>query len=189
MSSQPFLKTLGPVELAQADARQKEILEHAKKQVGFIPNMYANMVNAPAVLDTYLHGYGLFRSESGLSSAEQEVVLLAVSEANGCSYCTAAHSMLADKKSGVSQEVLQAIRSKTAIPDKKLAALFEFTQEMVQSRGRPDAARLQTFLGAGYQEKDVLYIVLAIAVKTLSNYSNHAFATKVDDVFAAYKVA
>ncbi len=50
------------------------------------------------------------------------------------------------------------------------------------------AATLQAFLTAGFQEKDVLYIVLAIAVKTLSNYSNHAFATPVDAVFAAYKV-
>jgi len=33
-----------------------------------------------------------------------------------------------------------------------------------------------------------LYVILAIAVKTLSNYSNHAFATPVDEVFAAYKV-
>ncbi len=47
---------------------------------------------------------------------------------------------------------------------------------------------MQSFLGAGFQEKDVLYIVLAIAVKTLRNYSNHAFATPVDAVFAAYQV-
>ena len=188
MSSQPFLKTLAPVDLAHADARQKAILEQAKRQVGFIPNMYANMVNAPAVLDTYLHGYGLFRSESGLSPAEQEVVFLAISEVNGCPYCTAAHSMIADKMSGVPQQVLQAIRSGAPIPDAKLAALYDLTKEMVQSRGRPDAARLQAFLDAGYQEKDVLYIVLAIAVKTLSNYSNHAFATGLDDMFSAYKV-
>jgi hypothetical protein len=31
-------------------------------------------------------------------------------------------------------------------------------------------------------------VVLAIAVKTLSHYSNHAFATPVDAVFAAYRV-
>jgi len=32
----------------------------------------------------------------------------------------------------------------------------------------------------------VLEIVLAIAVKTLSNYSNHLFHTPVDDTFASF---
>jgi hypothetical protein len=43
-------------------------------------------------------------------------------------------------------------------------------------------------LDAGYKETDLMYIVLAIAVKTLSNFSNHLFATTVDERFAAYKV-
>ena len=173
---------------ATAEPLQKEVLDRAVKAVGFLPNMYANMVNAPAVLSTYLHGYGLFRSESGLKPAEQEVVFLAVSQVNGCSYCTAAHSMIADKKSGVPAEVLQAIRSGEPIPDARLAALHALTAQMVKTQGRPDAQVLRDFLAAGYQEKDVLYIVLAIAVKTLSNYSNHAFATPVDAVFSAYRV-
>ena len=92
-------------EIAPGVDLQKDILDKAVKAVGFLPNMYANMVNAPAVLSTYLHGYGLFRNESGLKPAEQEVVFLAVSQVNGCTYCTAAHSMIADKKSGVSADV------------------------------------------------------------------------------------
>jgi alkylhydroperoxidase family enzyme len=59
---------------------------------------------------------------------------------------------------------------------------------MVKTQGRSSPATVQSFLDAGFQEKDMLCIVLAIAVKTLSNYSNHAFATPVDAVFAAYRV-
>ena len=188
MAAAPFLHTLKSITPETADAAQKEILDQAVKAVGFLPNMYANMVNAPAVLSTYLHGYGLFRSESGLKPAEQEVVFLAVSQVNGCTYCTAAHSMIADKKSGVPADVLKAIRAGQPIPDARLAALYALTAEMVKTQGRPSPATVQSFLGAGFQEKDVLYIVLAIAVKTLSNYSNHAFATPVDAVFAAYRV-
>ncbi|OGB02627.1 MAG: alkylhydroperoxidase [Burkholderiales bacterium RIFCSPHIGHO2_12_FULL_69_20] len=188
MSAAPILHTLHPVDLASANDVQKALLDQAVKAVGFIPNMYANMVNAPAVLSTYLHGYALFRSESGLKPAEQEVVFLAVSQVNGCTYCTAAHSMIADKKSGVPADVLKAIRTGQPIPDARLAALFALTAEMVKTQGRPNAASVQAFLDAGFQERGVLYIVLAIAVKTLSNYSNHAFATPVDAAFSAYKV-
>jgi uncharacterized peroxidase-related enzyme len=189
MSSIPFIKTLTAVDHVTAPSAQKEVLDAALKQVGFIPNMYANMANAPAVLSTYLHGYGLFRKESGLKPAEQEVVFLAVSQVNGCDYCTAAHSMMADKMSGVPKDVLRAIRDHKQIPDSKLAALHATVTEMVKTHGRPSAETVKTFLDAGYQERDLLYIVLAIAVKTLSNFSNHAFATEVDERFAAYKVA
>lgn len=188
MSDQPILHTLHAIDPAKADGAQKEILDKAVKQVGFLPNMYANMANAPGVLSTYLHGYALFRRESGLKPAEQEVVFLAVSQVNGCNYCTAAHSMIADKQSGVPADVLKAIRSSEPIPDARHAALYALTAEMVRTQGRPDAATVKAFLGVGFQERDVLYIILAIAVKTLSNYSNHAFATPVDAAFAAYRV-
>ena len=151
--------------------------------------MYANMANVPGVLSTYLHGYDLFRKHSGFTAAEQEVVFLAVSQYNGCDYCTAAHSMLADKMSGVPSDILQAIRTRTSIPDTKLAALASMTVEIVAKHGQPDHAVVKAFLDAGYSESQLLNIVLAAAVKVLSNYTNQAFGTAVDEKFAAYKVA
>ncbi|MBA5604201.1 carboxymuconolactone decarboxylase family protein [Duganella sp. FT3S] len=189
MSGTNIIHTIPPVDHASAEGAQKEVLDKALSQVGFIPNMYANMANAPGLLDTYLLGYGLFRKESGLTSAEQEVVFLSISQFNGCHYCTAAHSMLADKMSGVPADVLQAIRARQHIPDTKLAALAAMAVEMVAKHGQPRPEIVQDFLNAGYQERDLLYIVLAAAVKVLSNYSNQAFGTEVDDKFAAYKVA
>jgi len=184
-----IIHNIPPVNHATAQGQQKEVLDLALQQVGFIPNMYANMANAPGMLSTYLHGYSLFRSESGFTPAEQEVVFLTVSQYNGCNYCTAAHSMIADKMSGVPKDVLQAIREHQPIPDAKLAALAAMAVEMVAKHGQPSAAIVQAFLDAGYQERDLLYIVLAAAVKVLSNYSNQAFGTPVDEKFAAYKVA
>lgn len=182
-------RTLRPVTLDSADAAQKEVLDGALKAVGFIPNMYANMVNVPGVLSTYLHGYAAFRQKSGLTPTEQEVVFLAISQQNGCTYCTAAHSMLADKMSGVPAPVLAAIRAGQPIPDAKLAALYSFAQELVKTAGKPSQAVADAFLTAGYTEATALQVILASAVKTLSNYSNHLFQTVVDDKFAAYKLA
>jgi uncharacterized peroxidase-related enzyme len=184
-----YLNSLSALSLDNASAAQKEILETAQKQVGFIPNMYANMANVPGVLSTYLHGYGLFRKDSGFTPTEQEVVFLAVSQTNGCKYCTAAHSMIADKMSGVPADVLQAIRSGNPIGDARLAALFALTQDLVKNLGQPSPAKVKAFLDAGYSDSHVLNIILAVAVKVLSNYTNHAFATEVDERFSAYKVA
>ena len=171
-------------ESAAAEARQ--ILQAAQARLGFIPNMYTRMANLPALLGTYIHGYDLFRAQSGLTPPEQEVVLLVVSRENGCEYCVAAHSMIAANMNKVPAQALEAVRNGTRIEDAKLAALAEFTQAMVQKRGNPAPADAAAFLKAGYTEHHILAIVLAIAVKTISNYSNHLFRTPVDAPFAGF---
>ncbi|HDR9319756.1 TPA: peroxidase-related enzyme [Burkholderia vietnamiensis] len=168
------------------DARAKEVLESARKQAGFVPNMYAAMANYPALLDTYSHGYRLFRSESTLTSAEQETVFLVISRINECTYCVAAHSMIAARVSKTPAQAVEAVRTDAQIEDAKLRALAEFTRTMVVSRGNPSSAELAAFLAAGYTEKTALEIILAIAVKTLSNYTNHLFHTEVDNQFRDY---
>lgn len=164
----------------------KTMLETAKAQLGFVPNMYANMINSPGLLETYLLGYKRFREESGFTPVEQEAVLLTISRFHACTYCMAAHSMIADKMSKVPAEVLQALRTGGPIADAKLAVLSEFTRLMLEQRGNPTTDQLNAFKAAGYSERQVLEIVLAIAVKTLSNYSNHVFHTEVDAPFQKY---
>jgi uncharacterized peroxidase-related enzyme len=153
--------------------------------MGMIPNMYTRMANSPGVLETYLHGYERFRKDSGLSPAEQEVVLLSISAENGCEYCVAAHSTLADTSSKVPRDVTEAIRAGKPVPDAKLRALSELTRAIVVTRGRPLETDVRSFLAAGYTERHILELVLAVAVKTISNYVNHLFETPVDDAFKA----
>jgi len=172
------------IEAESAEGETKQVLDKAQAQVGFIPNMYAYMANAPGLLDTYLHGYEYFRYHSLFTPVEQEVVFLIISRENGCNYCMAAHSMLADKQSRVPTKVTDAIRDYEPIPDDKLAALARFTGVMVETRGRPSQTDVEAFLEAGYSERHILDIILAQAVKTISNYSNHLFHTPVDDLFA-----
>ena len=171
--------------LGTAAPRAKTALESAKASLGFVPNMYAVMANSPGLLDSYLHGYSLLRQESGFSPVELEVVFLTISRENGCHYCVAAHSFVADAMSKVPLPVTNAIRDGRPIPDSKLSVLSGFTQTMLESRGRPGAADVEAFLAAGFSERHILEIILAIAMKTLSNYSNHLFHTPVDELFAA----
>ncbi|MBK4733006.1 carboxymuconolactone decarboxylase family protein [Noviherbaspirillum sp. DKR-6] len=179
--------SLSPVQPSSAEGRTKEVLEAGKKSAGFIPNMYAGMANAPALLDTYLYGYGLFRNEAGFTPAEQELVFLTIARVNECTYCVAAHSFIAEAISKTPHQAIQAVREDAAIDEPKLQALSTFTRTMVETRGNPTPEELQKFLDAGYTEKNVLDIILAIAVKTISNYANHVFHTEVDPQFASKK--
>ncbi len=174
------------VETAADDT--KAMLEDIKAKMGFVPNMYAYMAKLPGVLEGYLSTYDSFRETAGFTPAEQEVVFLVISRFNDCTYCIAAHSMLADKVSGVPADVLAAVRAGEPLPDDKLQVLAIFTETMVDTRGNPDKPAIEAFLAAGYSEQQILGIILAIACKTFSNYVNHLAGTPVDDRFAAYKV-
>jgi uncharacterized peroxidase-related enzyme len=178
-----YRMTLPQVGVDTAEPKARELLERAHKQLGMIPNMYASMANAPEALDAYLYGYERFRRESGFSPAEQEVVFLTISYENACDYCMAAHSVIADTRSRVPVAVTDAIRAGAEVPDARLRALSEFTRAMLNKRGRPARRDVEAFLAAGFTEKQILDVVLAIAVKTISNYTNHLFETPVDAAF------
>lgn len=181
--SSNYKLSLAPRTINDAAPRARAGLENAQKALGFIPNMYAHMANSPTLLDSYLYTYGLFRQASGFTPVEQEVVFLTISRENGCHYCVAAHSFVADVMSKVPVDVTNAIRDDRAIPDAKLRALSDYTRVLLNTRGHPCRASTAAFLAAGYSEVHILSIVQAISVKILSNYANHLFDTPLDEVF------
>ena len=169
----------------QAAPDAAAILADTKAQLGFAPNMYGAMAQAPGLLETYVEGYQRFRAGSGFTPVEQEVIFLVISRFNACHYCVAAHSVVADLMSRVPVEVTDAIREGRPVPDQRLAALEAFTRHMLESRGTPSREAAVRFIEAGYQERQILALILAIAVKTMSNYTNHLFQTPVDAMFAS----
>jgi len=162
----------------------QEIFDKTQKGLGFVPNMYKSMGNNPALLDSYTYSYNSFRANSGFNSVEQEVVFLSVAYENNCEYCMAAHSFVGDMMSKVPAEVTNAIRDGKQISDVKLAALSTLTRSLTTNRGNVSQEEISEFLAAGYTVAHVLGIIAGIAVKTMSNYSNHNTNPEVDAAFA-----
>jgi alkylhydroperoxidase family enzyme len=96
--------------------------------------------------------------------------------------------MYAEMFMQVPKDVVRAIIHKTNIPEGKLKTLSEFTSIMVNKRGNPTQQDVDTFLKAGYTEQHILSIILAIATKTLSNYTNHLFGTEPDDMAKTWDI-
>jgi AhpD family alkylhydroperoxidase len=130
MTSTDRVRHLPLLSIAAAQGKAKALLVKANQQLGFVPNMYGAMANEPALFEAYVWGYAAFRRECGFSPVEQEVIFLAISRANSCDYCMAAHSFVADVMSIVPVDVTDAIREGRPIADPKLAALASFTAKM-----------------------------------------------------------
>jgi alkylhydroperoxidase family enzyme len=124
--------SLPPITDKAANGRVKEMLEATAAQVGFTPNMYRAMANSEGYLSAYLQGYNDFREGSGFSAQEQELIFLIISRANGCDYCTAANSMLADKVANIAPDVIAAIRAGETLVDTRLQTLANFTEKLLK---------------------------------------------------------
>lgn len=161
----------------------KPILTGAAEKFGFTPNLLAVLAESPAALKGYTGLAGAV-SETTLSGTEQQVVLMTTSFENGCTYCMAAHSTISGM-TGVPDDVVESLRSGTAIADPKLNTLAEFSRAVVQNRGLVDDSVTAGFLAAGYTNENILEVITCVAQKTISNYTNHFAHTPSDDAFAA----
>jgi uncharacterized peroxidase-related enzyme len=154
-----------------------------------VPNILGVMAHASATLEAYMTLSGLF-DKTSLSPAERWVVLLAVSAGNQCTHCVAAHTAIAQMQN-VDADVVEAIRNGKPIKDGKLEALRRFAVQVVTTRGWPSDEAKQAFHDAGYSEAQTLEVILGVGMKTLSNDTNHAAETPLDDAFsdAAWEAA
>lgn len=158
-------------------------LTDAQKKLGFVPNLYAGLANAPAALEGYLAVSACF-DKCSLTPTERQVVLLSTSVLNGCDFCVAAHSMIAKAMVGVPSEVVVALRAQKEPDNPKLAALVAFTRAVVEERGWvADHPAFARFLAAGYTPAQALEVVLGVTQKTLSNYANHLLGTPLNPAF------
>ncbi len=79
-----------------------------------------------------------------LSPLEQQVVFMTSNFENKCHYCIPGHTWMM-KAGKMPDEVIEALREGTPIPDAKLQALHDFTKELLDNRGHIGDDRLQAF--------------------------------------------
>lgn len=171
--------------IATAPEASKPFLQKAQDAYGFLPNILGNMSEAPALLEGYTSLAGIF-DKTDLSPAERQVILMTNNRLNGCTYCMAAHSVIAQGQD-VPDDVIDALRNNTPFEDEKLEALRTFSTVVNETRGYPSDADVKAFLDAGYTKQTILEVVLGTSLKLLSNYTNHIAQTQLDDAFSSQK--
>src|SRR3989449_11065057 len=130
--------------ITNAPERSKPLLEQVQKTLGFIPNLYATFAESPAILEGYLAlSAGL--DKGALSAVERQLVEIAVSTENRCTYCVAAHSTIAGMLKA-RPEVVTAVRTGAPVGDTKIDALVTFARAVVRDRSEEHTSELQSRL-------------------------------------------
>jgi uncharacterized peroxidase-related enzyme len=166
-------------EVKAATGKSAQLFQVIEKAVGTVPNAYVTMgTNSPLALEAILALDAATR-RSSLSAAEMEAIKLTVSQAAGCDYCLAAHTMFG-RKAGLSPEALKAARHGTPSGNAKLDALTTFVRQVVTTSGTVPLSLVSAARDAGYTDAQIIDSMLVIALITLSNVLNRVNDTPID---------
>lgn len=146
-----------------------------KGALGMVPNLFAAIGHSQNGLPRYLQ---FQNGKTSLSNKEKEAVNLVVSEVNGCTYCQSAHTVLG-KMNGFSDEEAMRMRGGSAT-DERLNALVALAKEITESRGRVQGDKLDAFYAAGYNDGNLVDLVLQVADKSAMNYLHNLTGVPVD---------
>ena len=168
------IKTLNP---ETTTGKAKELFNAVQKKLGFIPNLIKVFGNSPATLQTYL-SLGELTASGEFTNKYREQLALAIAETNSCNYCLSAHTAIG-KMNGLTEEQTEQSRQGFANDDKAQAGL-QFAQAVTLNRGQVSTEAISEVKAAGFNDGEILEIVLNVVSNTLTNYVNHIAETEVD---------
>jgi alkylhydroperoxidase family enzyme len=167
-----------------APNKSKGQLEESLKAFGMIPNLHGTLAESPELYKAYTTLHDLFMDTS-LDKDELTVVWQTINVEHACHYCVPAHTMIANSMK-VEPAIIEALRNESPLPSDKLEALRTMTLQLVRNRGHVTQSEVDAFFAAGYEQKQILEILLGVSQKVISNYVNHIAATPLDTPFESF---
>jgi uncharacterized peroxidase-related enzyme len=167
-----------PAAIGDAPAASQPLLESVKTQLGVVPNLFRLVANSPAALQGYLALLGAV-GKGALPAATRERIALAVAEINGCNYCLSAHTYLGKNLAKLDDAEIAANRN-GASSDPKADAALRFAAKVARERGHVSEDDVRAVKLAGYDDAQVIEIVLHVALNTWTNYINEVAKTDID---------
>lgn len=167
-----------PSSIETSPLASQPLLEGVKKQLGSAPNLFRIVGNSPIGLEGYL-GLNSALGRGTLDVRTRQRLAIVVAESNGCNYCLAAHTYIGKNVAKLDDAEMTANREGDSSDAKAKAALV-FATKVVRARGHVSASDVQDVKAAGYDDAQVVEIILHVALNTLTNYINVALETEID---------
>ncbi len=102
-----------------------------------------------------------------------------MSEVNGCRYCQVAHTAIG-KMNGFTDDQIIELRKGGAEWNEKFDALSKISKSIAISRGQISDAETKSFYSAGYTEENLVDLVMAIGIITITNMFHNITKVEID---------
>ena len=184
MDSHPVSR-FGHVELEDMPEDLRQRIGVIAEKSGFVPNVFRALARRPPELRAFLDYHdALMNSSDGLSKAERELIVVATSGANHCTYCVVAHGAILRvraKDPEIADRVatnpwgVELTPRERAIVD---LALLIATDSAALTDAELDDARL-----AGLSEEEIWDVGAITALFAMSNRMAHLTALRPNPEF------
>jgi uncharacterized peroxidase-related enzyme len=149
----------------------RAICEASRTKIGFVPNVFLAYAKRPEHFRAFMHYHDLLmKGPSGLSRAEREAIVVAVSAENDCLYCVTAHGAalrILGKDAAVADQV--AINWRTADLAPRLRAILTFASRVNEPGFAATDRELAELKSFGLSDDDAWDIAAVAAFFGLSN--------------------
>ena len=149
----------------------RKVVDANAAKAGFTPNVFLAYAYKPDHFRAFFHYYDvLMKGPSELSRAEREMIVLAVSRVNGCTYCTVAHGAalrILSKNSVLADQISANYRVADITPRQR--AMLDFAVKLTERSAEVDNADFERLREHGFTDSDIWDIGAVTAFFNLSN--------------------
>lgn len=175
----------GHVELEDfADDLRERIAPIAEKS-GFVPNVFKALARRPRELRAFLDYHdALMDSDDGLSKAERELVVVATSGANHCTYCVVAHGAILRIRAKDRQVADKVAANPYAVElSDRQRAIVDLALQIATASATLTEADLDVAREAGLTDEEIWDVGAITAMFAMSNRLAHLTALQPNPEF------
>jgi uncharacterized peroxidase-related enzyme len=162
----------------------RERIEHEREAAGFVPNVFLALAYRPSHFRAFFAYYDALVEETELDRAEIEMIIVAVSGANDCLYCTVAHGALARIYAEDPQVAEQlASNYRTADVSEAHRAMLAFAVTLTTDGPAVEESDIEALESHGFSRRAVWDIGSVAAFFNLSNRLAHLADMRPNEEF------
>jgi uncharacterized peroxidase-related enzyme len=175
--------TTDTLEALPDDVRERIVAVQEKS--GFVPNVFLALARRPAEFRAFVAYHdAVMESESGLSKADREMIVVATSAERSCTYCVVAHGAIlrVRAKDPLIADLVATNWRQAPITARERAMLDYAVKLSVlpEEIGDDDVTALRH---AGFEDDDIWDIAAVVSLFALSNRMAHALALAPNEEF------
>lgn len=175
----------GMTELDDLPEDLRERVGEIARKSGFVPNVFRALGHRPAELRAFLDYHdALMESSEGLTKAERELVVVATSAANHCTYCIVAHGAILRIRSKDAHLAEKVSSNPWQAPlDKRARAITDLALALTRTPEHFGEADIAGARAAGLTDAEIWDVGAITALFALSNRLAHLTALQPNPEF------
>lgn len=179
------ISRFGHVELEDMPDDLRLRIEAVAEKSGFVPNVFRALARRPAELRAFLDYHdALMESAEGLSKAERELVVVATSAANHCTYCVVAHGAILRVRTKDPEIADRVATNPYGVElEPRQRAIVDLALLIAADSAALTDAELDDARGAGLTDEEIWDIGAITALFAMSNRLAHLTALRPNPEF------